>query len=318
MQAPQRVLESSADRRRHLPILASISDPFGPTGPPMIRFGTVAIVGVGLLGGSIGAAVRARALAGTVVGLCRSDSSKQRAEACGLVDQCTTDLSAALAGADLIVLCTPVGGILDAYAAAASHGKTGAVATDTGSSKTRIVHGAERLQEASLAAPKFVGSHPLAGDHRSGPEAARADLLEGRTVVVTPTAATHPGALETVVNFWEALGATVESLSPEAHDDALAQSSHFPHLLASVLSATTSEQHLRWTASGWRDTTRVAAGDAELWADILLSNPQPVIDAGQSFGECLTQVMDAIGSGDRATLVRILELGSARRNAVGN
>ncbi|QDU88784.1 prephenate dehydrogenase [Pirellulimonas nuda] len=284
----------------------------------MIRFGTVAIVGVGLLGGSIGAAVRQRSLAASVVGVCRSEASRQRAEACGLVDRCTTNLPEALAAADLIVICTPVGSILDGYRQAVQHGRPDAVATDAGSSKTRIVRGADLIQEASLAAPRFVGSHPLAGDHRSGPEAARADLLEGRTVVVTPTEATDPAALTAVVGLWEALGAKVERLSPEDHDATLAQSSHLPHLLASVLAATTPEQCLAWTAGGWRDSTRIAAGDPELWADILLSNPQPVIDAANRFEESLSLAVDAIDAGDRETLVRILQQGSARRNAVGN
>lgn len=280
--------------------------------------GELAIVGVGLLGGSIGAAARQRGLFSRVVGVCRSARAADRARQQGVVDEATIDAARGVSEASIVVICTPVSSIAGAYATIAPACPRGCVVTDAGSTKQELVTEIETLRTSRTTLPPFVGSHPLAGDHRCGPEAARPDLLLDKTVIVTPTPATDPEALARVEQFWRSLGAKLSTLSPTEHDRLLAASSHLPHLAASLLAGTTAEEALPWTGAGWRDTTRVAAGDPALWADILISNRQNILEAGRLLEDSLRGALAALEAGDRDRLVEVLEQGSARRNAVGS
>lgn len=282
----------------------------------MANHGVVAIIGPGLIGGSIGLGLRANGLAERSIGVTRSDASTKRALTAGVVDVATTDLAAACAEADLIVVCTPVSGVPAACQQAAAAARPGTVITDGGSTKKRLVEAVEQALDGSPV--RFVGSHPLAGDHRSGPESARADLLAGRVVVVTPTRHTDPDALEVVKRLWAGLGARVESMSPAEHDAALAKTSHAPHVIAAALAAATPEELLGLTGGGWRDTTRVAAGGAGLWRDILLDNPQATLQALEAFTEQLGRLQQAIADNDRDAIYRHLEEGKLRRDALGS
>jgi len=271
----------------------------------------VAIVGVGLIGGSIGLALRERGLAAEVVGVGHRTASLEKAIARGAIDRGTTNLVDGVAGADWVVAATPVGSIVDAIHSIAAANERCTI-TDVGSTKAEIC--------ARLRAPdspdgwqkrpgpsRFIGSHPLAGDHRTGPEHARADLLVGRTVVVTPEDDTPPGLVERASEFWRSLGATVELLSPEEHDRALAATSHLPHLIAAALAAATPEEWLRLAATGWGDTTRIAASDPGLWTQIFGQNRQAVRDALTRFRHVLDAMEEAHTAGDDAALATQLQ-----------
>ncbi|MEN0111029.1 MAG: prephenate dehydrogenase/arogenate dehydrogenase family protein [Planctomycetota bacterium] len=282
------------------------------------RYRRAAVVGVGLLGGSVAAALRERGLAERVVGVVRTAERARQTEACGLVDEATERFAAGVADADLIVVATPVQRIAAQAIAAAAHAAPAALVTDVGSTKASIVAAAEAGWPTTDGAPAFVGAHPLAGDHRSGPEAARADLLDGATVVVTPTAHTPSEAVERCEALWQALSATVVRLTPDRHDELLALSSHVPHVAASAVAATTPPEALALAATGWADTTRVAAGGAELWRQILLDNPRPVAAGLRRLAEELGAYADALDAADADTLERLLQLGKDRRDALGS
>jgi prephenate dehydrogenase len=281
----------------------------------MKRWNTVAIVGVGLIGGSIGLALRKRGLAGRVIGIGRRTASLQKAKRRETVDTTTTNVERGVAEADVVVVCTPVSTIVDVVECAAEHSPESSVITDAGSTKGRIV---ERIEKSCAASLAFVGSHPLAGGEKHGPEHAREDLLDGRLVIVTPTDHTPAAALKTVETFWKSLGARVLRMSPQDHDAAVAEISHLPHLVASALAAMTAEEHLPLAASGWRDTTRVAAGDVELWEQIIDENRGHVLKSLDKFAKVLVELRAAVKSGDQARLVEILQAGKRARDAVGS
>lgn len=275
------------------------------------------VVGVGLIGGSIALAARL-GVAKDVIGVVRSEASRRRAIDSGAVEAATLDLGEAVASADLVVVCTPVADIATTIADAARACPQSALLTDAGSTKQAIVESVEAQLAGLKRSPAFVGSHPLAGDHRAGPESARAELLEGRTVVVTPSDATPSEITERAAAFWQALGAEVTLMSPAAHDAALARTSHLPHLLAAALAGATPADVLPLAAGGWRDTTRVAAGSPALWRDILLANRRHVLQSLADATDQLAAFREALATGDAAAIEQLLEQGRERRDAVGD
>jgi prephenate dehydrogenase len=276
-----------------------------------MRWKTVAIVGVGLIGGSIGLALRERALAASVIGVGRRKGSLDKALAAGCVTEVTTSIADGVRAAELVVVCTPVELIAQQVAEVAAQCPAGCLITDAGSTKSTLVAGVP-------ATAPFVGSHPIAGSEKNGPEAARADLFEGRVVVVTPTAISAPAAVSAIESFWQSLGAQVVQMSPEEHDAALALTSHLPHLLASALAAATPEDVLPLTGTGWQDATRVAAGDADLWRQIFLANRAHTLKALADFGTVLERFRAALESGDGTLLAALLAEGKRRRDALGS
>jgi len=278
----------------------------------------LAIIGVGLIGGSIGLAARRRRLAEEIVGVVRSESSGRRAMECGAVDSATTNLETAVAKADVVVVCTPVSQVAGHLLQAASACPQSALLTDAGSTKQRIVADTEAGLAKLGAAPSFVGSHPLAGDHRTGPESARHDLLEGRRVVVTPSENSAADAVDRTQQFWRSLGAETVEMSPADHDRALSHTSHLPHLIAAAVATATPSEALPLTATGWRDHTRVAAGDPALWRDILLANRGYVIAALNEFEETIGDFRQAIADRDGEKLQHLLDQGRQRRDVVGD
>jgi len=281
----------------------------------MKPYHTVAIVGVGLIGGSIGLALRKRKLARHVVGIGRRASSLMAASRCGAVTRTTRNLSQGVADAQLVVVCTPVDSVASAVLAAANGAPSGALITDAGSTKLSIVEAVDgRLPRGA----RFVGSHPLAGGEQSGPAAARADLFEGRQVIVTPTAAGKLSDTRAVSAFWKALGARVLTMSPGEHDRVVAVTSHLPHLVAAALAAATPRELLKLTAAGWHDTTRVASGDVRLWVEILRNNRGHVLKALAEFGKLMDSWTAALESGDDQRLEQLLTEGKRNRDAVGN
>jgi prephenate dehydrogenase len=276
---------------------------------------TVTIIGVGLIGGSIGLALRERKLAERVIGVGRRAASLRKAKQRGIVSATTLRIEEGVAEADLIVVATPIVQIVDQVCAAAAVCPPGTLITDAGSTKGTIVASLNGQIPASI---RFVGSHPLAGSEKSGPEAATADLFEGRVVVVTPSRTTLNGAAEDAADFWSALGATVYMMSPEEHDAALATTSHLPHLLASILADATPRADLPLTATGWQDTTRIAAGDPQLWTQIFLDNKRNVLKSLARFEKTMQRAKAAIERGDAKALDRLLKEAKGIRDAVGS
>ncbi len=227
------------------------------------------ILGVGLLGGSIGLAVRSAAPDCRIVGFGHRQASLDRALEIGAIDRADLNPTSAVAGSDLVILCTPVGLFGQILTQISSALSPGALITDVGSTKRSIV----RLAESHV--PKgveFVASHPIAGSEKRGVEFSRADLFHNQLCIVTPTPKTNPTALDRMEQFWRLLGMRTARLSPEDHDRILADVSHLPHLLAAALVAMQDDAALDFSGKGFLDTTRIAGGDGVLWRDIFLDN----------------------------------------------
>lgn len=276
---------------------------------------SVAIVGVGLIGGSVGQALLARRLAGRVIGIGRDARSLAEALRRRAVSETSTDLAAA-APADFVLVATGVaaiGRLLDRLDAVL---RPGTPITDAGSTKRTIVDGWERHRARRRG--RFVGAHPLAGSHRRGPGAADPELFAGRITVVTPVAATPPEDLEAVAAFWSALGSTVFLMPPRDHDRLLAAASHAPHAVAAALAAATPSAARRFTAGGWRDATRIAAGDPALWTDILVDNAPEVDQSLARVERTVARLRAALQRRDRRAVERFLVRAKEARDAVGS
>jgi prephenate dehydrogenase len=260
------------------------------------RFGTVAIVGVGLIGGSLGLALKAAGACREVVG---ADAGPlERAVELGAVDR-ALPLADAAAAADVLVLSTPVGAFPDLARAIQPKLAPGAVVTDTGSVKRYVLE-----QVAPVFGSRFVGAHPIAGKERSGVEAATGGLFTGAHCIVTPAAGSDPDAVAAVEDLWRLAGGRVTTMPPEVHDEVFACVSHLPHVVAFALM--TAVDRIRpggidpaeFAAGGLRDFTRVAGGDPVMWRDICLTNPDAVIAMIDAFAEDLDGMKDAIRRGD--------------------
>lgn len=289
-----------------------MSEP-NPTDPADLRFATVAIVGVGLIGGSVAAALKQRSLCQTVVGVGRDLKRLEEARRRGLIDRALTDLPEAAKSADLLVFCTPVDRIVAGVREAAGSCRQGTIITDVGSVKGSIC---DALAGTMPAAVEFVGSHPLAGSEKQGFEHADARLFEGRVCVVTPVAANSRPALDRVAGFWKSLGSRTLEMTPAAHDAALAETSHLPHIVAATLAATLTPANRPLTASGFRDTTRIAAGDPDLWTAILLANAGPILDSLDRFDERLSALRAALAENDAARIKEFLLASKIKRDAL--
>jgi prephenate dehydrogenase len=275
---------------------------------------TIAIVGVGLIGGSIGLAVQARGLARRVLGVGRTADRLKLAQEAGAITEGTRDAATAVADAHLVLVCTPAASVARQVEQIAPHCPPGCIVTDVASTKAKIVADVAGRLPSGV---HFVPAHPLAGSHRTGVGEARADLFEGCQVIVTPSDETDPLALDTVVRFWQALGASVRQMSADAHDAALAVTSHLPHTVAAGLAKVTPAELLPLVASGWRDTTRIAAGDVELWGDVVCENRGHLLRALDRLRRALDEFRDAVERGDRGRITRFLAEGKTTRDAVG-
>ncbi|MBN1526012.1 MAG: prephenate dehydrogenase/arogenate dehydrogenase family protein [Candidatus Omnitrophica bacterium] len=235
----------------------------------MKSFNKIAIIGVGLIGGSIGLAVKKRRLAKQVVGVFRRPSSLKKALKARAIDRGTLDTAEGVSGADLVIIATPVGLVPAMAKKAMPHMAKGAILTDVGSVKGFV----EREVVGSVSQGiKFVGSHPMAGSEKSGVEFAEADLFKGALTILTRTRRTDLAALRRIESFWKALGSRVKILSPEEHDARVALVSHLPHMVAQSLCLILDETSEPYAASGFKDTTRIAASDPAMWTDIAATN----------------------------------------------
>lgn len=280
-----------------------------------MRIHTLVIVGIGLIGGSLAAAVRLRGLAQRILGLGRQAATLERARVLGLIDEAVQDPPSAYREADLVVICTPVQFIAEHALEAARWVRSDCVITDAGSTKAAIV---DAVEAGLPAGRQFVGSHPLAGSEKRGPEHADPHLFQNRLVILTPTPRTAPEAVQRVGDFWQALGARIRTMSPEAHDAALARTSHVPHVVAAALAAALPEDLQALTATGFRDTTRIAAGDPEVWTGILLQNQQAVLQGLAAVEESLLRFRTALKNQDAEALHALLLTAKRLRDALGN
>jgi prephenate dehydrogenase len=283
-------------------------------------FDTVCVVGVGLIGGSFGMAVRERGMARQVVGAVRRESTINAAFQRGAIDNGTIDLTLAARGADMIFMAPPVGQMATLCEQLAPVVRADAIITDAGSTKAKVVQQCSRIfgQKAY-----FVGGHPMAGSERTGVEAARSNLFEGAVWVLTPNADTPPPVVNHLISLVEGLGAMPLLLNAEMHDSLLSVTSHLPHITASALvhlfatAKDESELAQQLIASGWRDSTRIAAGSAEMWRDICLDNAPAITRGLDDLIEQLQNVRDMLVGAEGDRLHDWFERGAVERRKQG-
>lgn len=279
----------------------------------MRRFNKITIIGVGLIGGSIGLAIKKRHVAKEVAGVFRHLATLNKAVKAKAVDKATMSIREGVKGADLIIVASPVYSIPMLVKEAARYAKKGAIITDVGSTKGWIVNNVERVLK-NLRSVYFVGSHPMAGSEHAGVEYAGADLLTGAPCIVTKDAGTDSAALKRIVNFWASLGAKVSVMSPAAHDRSVSLISHLPHIVAFGLAGAVPGKELAYAAEGFKDTTRVASSDPKLWADIFLTNSEEIVRAGRLFEKYYKDILNAVAKGDYSRTVSILNKAKAKRD----
>jgi prephenate dehydrogenase len=277
----------------------------------------VTLVGVGLLGGSLGLALRKRRLASKVDGYVRRTASITECEKIGAVDHATRDLNRAVEGADLIVLCTPLGQMWEITEKMLPFIKKGAIVTDVGSVKGSVVEELEPL--VAKVGAYFVGSHPMAGGEKMGVSAAREDLFKNAICIITPTTNSDKEAVHRVEELWKSVGSKAITVSPGVHDDLVSRSSHLPHVVAAelanyVLSPVHPKEQSLVCANGFRDTTRIASGSPEMWRDISMANRKNLSRVLGVFIEDLTEFQLALDNGDVKAIEEFFEKAKQRRD----
>ncbi len=278
-------------------------------GVEQTEVGTLAIVGVGLIGGSIAAAARRFGAARRILGVGRSTARLEGARAAGLIDQGITDLTAAAREADLLVFCTPVSEIATQVQTAAASLKPGALMTDAGSVKGTLCH-----QLADVTS--FLGAHPIAGKEQAGFEHADAELFVDRLCVLTPLPHHTLEQRTRLQRFWEALGMRTATMTPDDHDAVLARTSHVPHVVAAAVAAALPAADRPYTGTGFRSTTRIAAGPADLWVGILQENAPAVVAALAEVQTKLAEFAAALQPPQPETLKMLLEAAKTSRDSL--
>jgi cyclohexadieny/prephenate dehydrogenase len=284
-------------------------------------FPKIALIGFGLIGGSIARAARAQGLAGEIVTTARSAKTRARVKELGIVDAVVETNAEAVKDADLVILCIPVGACGAVAAEIAPHLKPGAIISDVGSVKGAVVRDMAPHLPASA---HFVPAHPVSGTEHSGPDSGFAELFINRWCILTPPEGTDPNAVERLRAFWAGLGARVEIMTPDHHDLVLAITSHLPHLIAYTIVGTadelaqvTSSEVIKFSAGGFRDFTRIAASDPVMWRDVFLANKEAVLEMLGTFNEDLSKLTRAIRRGDAEALFEhFTRTRAIRRNIV--
>ncbi len=283
-------------------------------------FDHVALIGLGLIGSSLSHAIRRGGIARRVTGAAKSEATRKAAEGLKLCDAIYADPAKAVAGADLVILCTPVGAFAAIAETIGPALSPGAIVSDAGSVKTAVV------RDVGPHLPKgvhFIPGHPIAGTEHSGPESGFAELFDGRWCILTPPPETSPEAVAKLKRFWEACGSSVEIMTPEHHDLVLAITSHVPHLIAynivgtaSDLETVTEKEVVKFSAGGFRDFTRIAASDPTMWRDVFLNNKDAVLEMLGRFTEDLTALQRAIRWGDGDALFELFTKTRAIRRGI--
>jgi cyclohexadieny/prephenate dehydrogenase len=283
---------------------------------PAPLFNRLALIGVGLIGGSIARAARALGIVETIVATSRAAPTRQRIEQLGIADKVVDTAAAAVVDADLVIICVPIGAMGAVAREIGPHIKSGTILSDVGSVKGAVVRDIAPWIPSGV---HFVPAHPVAGTEHSGPDSGFAELFVNRWCILTPPKGTDADAVELLSRFWTAFGANVEIMSPEHHDLVLAVTSHVPHLIAYNIVGTafdlrlvTESEILKYSASGFRDFTRIAASDPTMWRDIFLHNKDAVLEVLGRFNEDLATLTRAVRRGDGENLYNVF----AERRAI--
>ncbi len=283
-------------------------------------FNRLALIGVGLIGSSIARAARAQGVVREIVATARSAATRRRVAELGLAEQVVETNAAAVAGADLVIVCVPVGACGDVAAEIGPHLSRGAIVSDVGSVKSAVVRDMAPHLPAEV---HFVPAHPVAGTEHSGPDAGFAELFVGRWCILTPPEQVDADAVERLAAFWRAVGANVQSMPAAHHDLVLAITSHLPHLIAYTIVGTADElaevtrsEVLKFSAGGFRDFTRIAASDPTMWRDVFLANKEAVLEMLGTFNEDLSRLTRAIRRGDGEALFAHFERTRAIRRGI--
>lgn len=281
----------------------------------MIR--RLAIIGVGLIGGSLARALRQAGFCASIAGYGRHRATLQRARELGVIDEIADSIPDAVHGADMVVVATPLGAMDATFEAMRGHLDQDAVLTDVGSAKSSVVRSVAAVFGDLPSG--FVPAHPIAGTERSGVEASFAELFRDRRVIITPTAQSDAGAVQRVTEMWEVTGAEVVEMSAEHHDQVLAATSHLPHLLAFGLVDTLARledrmEIFRYAAGGFRDFTRIASSNPTMWHDICMANRDGILPMLARFEDDLRYIARAIENGDSAGLMAVFERAKAARD----
>jgi len=279
----------------------------------------LAVVGVGLIGGSLARVLREKGEVGEIVGIGRGAANLQRAVELGVIDRYEHDLKKGVADADMVFLATPVCTIADIVAEIAPALHSGAIVTDGGSVKEEIVLRCEGLLAGDTC---FVGGHPIAGTEKSGVDASFSTLYKGKRCIITPTARTDARALEKVVRMWELAGSEVVLMNPDKHDKVFAAISHLPHMVAySLVNAVgdydgCDENILKYSAGGFKDFTRIASSDPVMWRDIALQNRTAVLEMMDFFAASHAELRALVAASDAEGLERFFERSRDHRESI--
>ena len=280
-------------------------------------FNKVAIIGVGLIGGSIARAMKKHNLCDHIVGYTRRVNEAKKAVALGVVDSYESSVAEAVDGADLVIIAVPMGAFESMFRQMAGSITDKTVITDVGSAKSSVINAANKVFET--LPPGLVPAHPIAGTEKSGVEASFDSLFENRCTIVTPTDFSTEEAVEAVTQLWQAIGAEVVCMTPEHHDHVLAATSHLPHVLAFSLVDTLShmQEHseiFRFAAGGFRDFTRIASSDPTMWRDICLNNKNAILSVLKQYEEQLRKLESAIADADGVEIEKIFSNAKSARD----
>ncbi len=276
-------------------------------------FKKVAIIGVGLIGGSIGLALKKKKLAKEIIGVARKRKTLNCALRIKAIDKATRNIKEAVKDADLVILCQPIESIIDSLPKIAKLLKPGTIVIDVGSCKSEIVKSAQKHLPKNIC---FVGSHPLAGSEKKGVNFACEKIFKDSICVLTPTRSTDRKALKTIIEFWHKLGAKTSVLKPSIHDSIVAFISHLPHMIAFSLIDSIPAAYLKFSSTGLKDTTRIASSDPIIWRDICLSNSQDILKSLNKFEATLNNLKRQIQKKDRACLKSTFLRSQKKRNSL--
>ena len=277
----------------------------------------LAIIGIGLIGGSLSLALKQAGQVKHVVGYARNEATRERALSLGIIDTAAASIEAAVAEADVILLAVPMGAMASVLAEMAPHLTDNMIITDAGSTKAGVVKAASDILGNSIS--QFVPGHPIAGTEKSGPSAAFATLYQDHKVILTPMKQTNVSAVETIKTMWQQTGAEVSEMTVEHHDLILAATSHIPHLLSFNLVGLLAQNEdvdevLRYAAGGFRDFSRIASSDPVMWRDICLSNHDAILTLLQQYQQQLTEIEQAIQEQDGDYLMTLFQSAKTARD----
>ena len=283
----------------------------------MRKFKQLGLIGCGMMGGSFALALKRAGLVDRVVGYNKSPSKTETAKRMGIIDDTAASILQAVMGSDLVLIAVPVSATFDVLKSVQFGLNKDALILDVGSTKQNVIQDAETV--FGVLPSNFVPSHPIAGKEQAGIEAADADLYVGKRVILTPTERTDSGAIANAIAVWQSLGMSISQMSAAEHDAVFAAVSHLPHLLAfayvnGIAGQSNAQQFLQMAGTGFKDFTRIAAGDPELWSDVFLANSQEILKQSVAMSSSLKKLEDAMRSSNPQTVKELIATASALRS----